>query len=101
MNSILIKLIVLFQILCIIHSEIEIINPKLLRNRFKAETKEFDIKHRWGNFGKIPYGRTLVGRIYWDKEIKDNTYCDSNNLPIFTLIKNTSEDNDPIFLVDS
>lgn len=61
-----------------------------------------DIPHKWGNFGKIPYGKTIQGRIFWSsKAANDNDFCDPSKTPNFVTYALSNEDYSPIFLVDS
>ncbi len=94
MKSIFLKLILL-TLLNSIFSEIYIAGPKELRKVIGD-----NIPHKWGNFGKIPYGKTITGRIYWNKEAADNTFCDPLNLPKFNTKEIFKDTYSPIFLVD-
>ena len=64
---------------------ITIESPNALIKEFNSKNK---IKYGYSSFGYIPYGKTVKGRIIYDKE--NNLLCDTNSY------KNTMKENDII-----
>lgn len=59
------------------------------------------IQFKLGNFGKIPYGSNIFGRIFWSSNIANNTFCDSTKSPTYAFTEDPDNTNSPIILVDS
>jgi len=59
------------------------------------------IEFRLGNFGKIPYGSNIFGRIFWSTNVVDNTFCHRDRLPNYAFTEDPDNTNSPIILVDS
>jgi len=80
---------------------VQITNPSDLRNKFPSHGM---IKFKLGNFGKIPYslhGGDITGRIFWSNAVKDNSFCNANNIPRYSFTEDPDQNNSPIILVDS
>ena len=58
-----------------------------------------DIPHKWGNFGKIPYGQKIMGRLFYDST-NSNLYCEPESIPKFNREEIVNDDFSPIFLVN-
>ena len=75
-----------------------ILSPsKLSEELLKITNNNKQIQHKIGNFGKIPYGKTISGKIYIQKQNDGSNYwCDYSKT---TNIKKT-KDSPSIILVD-
>jgi len=87
--------ILLSSMLEVLISKVTILAPKALKDKFAAS----NLKASYSNFGKIPYGYTLTGRIYFDP---DNLIEDMACKPINTIKvnKDPTIDTVPIVLID-
>jgi len=90
----LLYLLIVSSVIESIISKITIISPKALKDKFKSP-----IAASYSNFGKIPYGYTIVGRIYLDPNNKEADMA-CNPLTSITLPKNPSIDKAPIVMID-
>jgi hypothetical protein len=72
-----------------------IFGPEDLKSEF--ELQDYKIEASYGNFGNIPYGKTFIGRIYYNES--NPTGCKKGN---FTADFSGDPDDvlTPIFLVD-
>ena len=77
---------------------LSILSPsELIEEILKITNNNKEIQHKIGNFGKIPYGKTLTGQIYIQKQNDGTNYwCDYSKT---SLIKKT-KDSPSIILVD-
>jgi len=94
MEAKLLFILLLSSLFEFILNKVTIISPKALKQQFTNP-----IKASYSNFGKIPYGYTLSGRIYFDPDnIKSDMACE----PIETIKipKNPSVDQAPIVMID-
>lgn len=60
------------------------------------------IRNQIGNFGEVPYGKTIVGYVYYQKN-KDgaNTWCNfENTVKPPSIIANEFLEYNSIFIVD-
>ena len=89
------KCLILLLVISGILSHIKIKSPKELREAFNNQP----IRGSLSNFGYIPYGYTLVGRLYYDPE---NTDVDMACKEIKSLWINEEHavDENPIIMVD-
>jgi hypothetical protein len=53
-----------------------------------------------GNFGTIPYGTSIYGRVFYNGNF-DHSFCNSSHLPFYTYTEDPDNINTPILLVDS
>ena len=77
---------------------LSILSPsELIEEILKITNNNKEIQHKIGNFGKIPYGKTLSGQIYIQKQNDGSNYwCDYSKT---SFIKKT-KDSPSIILVD-
>jgi len=85
---------ILSSIIDLIANKVTIVSPKALKDQFT-----WPIKASYSNFGKIPYGYTLTGRIYFDP---DNFVQDFACSPItsINIDKKDKADLPPIVMVN-
>ena len=98
--------IIFFSIITLTSSQVFIISPTEVVNKLKFEDIA-RIRYRIGNFGRVPYGKTILGKIHLIKNTDGTNYwCDeSKTLPVPPPEKDTDQehpDNEyvPIILVD-
>ena len=75
-------------------SRVTVLSPKALAEQFKGP-----LKASYSNFGRIPYGYTLTGRVYFDPT---NSFADMACYPITSIHipKVQKLDETPIVMVD-
>ncbi len=81
----------LHSLLC----RITVLSPKALKEKFKNRV----IKASYSNFGKIPYGYTLSGRVYFDPNNKDEDMA-CKPIKSIHVEKDPLIDKAPIVLID-
>jgi hypothetical protein len=76
------------------YQKIHIISPKALKEKFGKR----EIKASYSNFGKIPYGFTVIGRVYFDPDDLDSeAACKPLKLEV---PKDPEVDQAPIILIN-
>jgi len=105
-KSLLSIFLIFFSTFTLTSSQVFIISPSEVVNKLKFEDIA-RIRYRIGNFGRVPYGKTILGKIYLIKNTDGTNYwCDENKtLMVPPPEKNTDlehPDNEyvPIVLVD-
>lgn len=113
MKNILNSIIIFFQI-SYLTCQITILGPPSLVEKmknFQSSTKSgrkiklnnsIDFDSVLGNFGEIPYGKTLTGKVYYTLN-KDgtNNWCDPDQIVApADLDKPSNSEYSPIYLVD-
>jgi len=109
-KTILIYLLILFSTFTLTISQVFILSPPEIVNKFKFEDIA-RIRYQIGNFGRVPYGKTILGKIYLIKNTDGTNYwCDENktlNVPPSENNSGGNSDNErlndeyvPIVLVD-
>ena len=98
--------IVFFSIITLTSSQVFILSPTEVVNKLKFEDIA-RIRYRIGNFGRVPYGKTILGKIHLIKNTDGTNYwCDENKTlqvpPPEKNIDPEHPDNEyvPIILVD-
>ena len=70
--------IVFFSIITLTSSQVFILSPTEVVNKLKFEDIA-RIRYRIGNFGRVPYGKTILGKIHLIKNTDGTNYwCDEN-----------------------
>ena len=94
-------LILLFALLKITLTQITIRSPIELQNKFNGKIKlNTDvIKSSISNYGKVPYGQSLIGRLYYNVNNKELDYA-CKPLNGLDIEPETNLDRQPIVLVE-
>ncbi len=77
-------------------ADIRIYGPTALKDEFKAN--DYVIKSSVSNFGNIPYGQKILGRLYYNEENADG--CNENKFITVDFTNDPDELITPIFLVN-
>jgi hypothetical protein len=105
MKIILLFLISIYNTIC----QLSIVNPFDLHELFKQKltggcniTLTIDIDYRLGNFGEVPYGKTIVGFLFYQlQDGSDNQWCHLDKVvPFLDLNQDPDGDYSPIFVVE-
>ncbi len=89
------KLFILITLLKLTFSDIFIKSPKELKEKFGGKP----IKCSLSNFGRIPYGYNLIGRLHYDP-INQDVDMACKDINTMQIDENHSIDESPIVMVD-
>eukprot|EP00826_Nyctotherus_ovalis_P027702 TRINITY_DN2167_c0_g3_i1.p1 TRINITY_DN2167_c0_g3~~TRINITY_DN2167_c0_g3_i1.p1 ORF type:complete len:357 (-),score=83.68 TRINITY_DN2167_c0_g3_i1:372-1442(-) len=84
----------LLSLLYPIYGSIKIYSPDSLASYFRRE----NIRHSYANFGKIPYGTILAGRVFYFEDNPD--FCSTKGKVILDREGDPDDDFSPIVLVE-
>jgi hypothetical protein len=89
------KLFLIIALLSFISSDLFIKSPKELKEKFNGNS----IKCSLSNFGRIPYGYNLIGRLHYDP-VNIDTDMACKEIRTITIDEGHSVDESPIVMVD-